>query len=93
MDITIGLIVTNAEDITVRTIRQDYTLSVATLLAVGADSLYSKQRTNKNLKKRVTLYSFRIKVFQFRFLYTSRHFISILAMQEERNIALTGKGC
>ncbi len=80
MDVAIGLIIANVEDITVGTIGQDFALSTATLLAVGTDSLYSEQQINKNLKERVTLYSFRIRVFQFRFLYTSRHFISILAI-------------
>ncbi len=58
LDIAIGLIIANAEDITVRTIRQDFALSIATLLTVGADSLYSKRQINKNLEEYVTLYSF-----------------------------------
>ncbi len=93
LDVAIGLIVANAEDTAVRTIRQDFALGTATLFVVGADSLYSEQQTNKNLKERVALHGFRIRVFRFCFLYTSRHFVSISAVQEERNAALTGVGC
>ncbi len=80
MDVVVGLIVANVEDIAVRTIRQNLALGTTTLFAVGTDSLYSEQRMDKNLEERVTLYGFRIRVFRFCFLYISRHFISILAM-------------
>ncbi len=93
MDVVVGLIVANAEDIAVRTIRRNFALGIATLFAVGTDSLYSKQQMDKNLEECVALHSFRIRGFQFRFLYASRHFISILAMQEERNAVLTSVGC
>ena len=34
-----------------------------------------------------------MRAFRFRFLYTSRHFVSISAIQEERNAVLTSVGC
>ncbi len=63
LDVAVGLIVANAEDIAVRTIRRNFALGIAMLFAVGTDSLHSEQRTDKNLKERVTLHSFRIRVF------------------------------
>ncbi len=80
MDVIVGLIVANVEDIAVGTIGRNFALGIATLFAVRTDSLYSEQQIDKNLEERVALHSFQMRIFRFRFLYTSRHFISILAI-------------